>query len=616
MGHLTDCLCLAALTRLSYAKDSMSFSYPDHWCLKAWFSDFGAADYIAFKEALSDDLQALGEKTLAGEASPTEIAQHIVALEALGDRLGHLSAYLGCLSAEDANHEGVKSDEAWCATLEAENLKLHANLRSLLAHLKESSFQQLMAEPSMKDAGHAIQRMRLEGSQQMKAELESLAADLNVNGLHAWGRLYDTLTGQMEFSMTFPDGHMEQVPMSRRRALMAMPDRRLRAAAFHEGQKPWLDHEVTLAAALNGIAGTRLSLYERRGLGHFLDTPLFDAVMSREALEAMLTAIRENLELPRRALRKAAALQGTSALCFYDLEAPQVTAPTGMNLSWNDACTKVEAAFQAAYPALGEYFREMLAKRWIEAKPRTGKRPGAFCTGSLLRREQRVYMTYHGTVHDMVTLAHEVGHAWHSHVLNSMRSMAVAYPMTLAETASNFGEMILLSGMMQDSSLDAETRAYLIDQEMLRAHANLVNIPMRYEFEKAFYTERAAGEVSVSRIKELMKEAQHQLYGDALAAGGEDSMFWASKMHFFITGLSFYNYPYVFGYLLSQALFAQFKEEGQAFLPRYEDFLRLTGSASCEEVVRQTLGQDLADPAFWSRAVQAMTPSLEAYEAL
>lgn len=594
----------------------MSSSYPDRWCLGAWFSGFGTADYLAFRAALSADLKALGEKTLTEKPSSTEIAQRILDLESLGDRLGHLSAYLGCLSADDANHEEVKGDEAWCATLEAENLKLHANLRSVLAQLEESSFQQLLAEPSMKEASHAIQRMRMEGRQQMNPELESLAADLNVNGLHAWGRLYDTLTGQMDFPMTFPDGRVEQVPMSRRRALMAMPDRRVRAAAFHEGQKPWLEHEVTLATALNGIAGTRLSLYGRRGVGHFLTPPLFDAAMSREALEAMLSAIHENLELPRRALRKAASLQGSSALCFYDLEAPQIAAPEGMNLSWEDACAKVESAFRTAYPALGEYFKEMMAKRWIEAEPRAGKRPGAFCTGSLLRREQRVYMTYHGTVHDMVTLAHEVGHAWHSRVLNSMRSMAVAYPMTLAETASNFGEMILLSGLMQDPSLEAATRAYLIDQEMLRAHANLVNIPMRYAFEKAFYTERAAGEVSVSRIKELMKEAQQKLYGDTLESGAEDSMFWASKMHFYITGLSFYNFPYVFGYLLSQALFAQFKEEGPAFLPRYEAFLRLTGSANCEEVVRHTLGQDLTTPAFWTRAIQAMTPSLIAYEAL
>jgi oligoendopeptidase F len=225
-------------------------------------------------------------------------------------------------------------------------------------------------------------------------------------------------------------------------------------------------------------------------------------------------------------------------------------------------------------------------------------------------------MTFHQTVHDMVTLAHEVGHAWHSCVLRPARSFAANYPMTLAETASNFGEMILLSGLMNNPGITEATKAYLLDQEMLRAHAYLINIPMRYEFEKAFYTERAAGEVSVSRLRELMTEAQRKMYGDTLLRDGTDPMFWAYKMHFFISGISFYNFPYVFGYLLSQALFARFKDEGAAFLPRYEAFLSLTGSATCEEVVKKTLGEDLTKPEFWATALKAMEPSLKAYEAL
>jgi oligoendopeptidase F len=258
----------------------------------------------------------------------------------------------------------------------------------------------------------------------------------------------------------------------------------------------------------------------------------------------------------------------------------------------------------------------MLANRWIEAQPRAGKRPGAFCTGSQFKHEERVYMTFHQTVHDMVTLAHKVGHAWHSCVLRPARSFASNYPMTLAETASNFGEMILLNGLMNDPGLTEATKAYLLDQEMLRAHAYLINIPMRYEFEKAFYTERAAGEVSVSRLSELMSEAQRQMYGDTLLPDGTDPMFWGYKMHFFISGISFYNFPYVFGYLLSQALFARFKVEGASFLPRYEAFLSMTGSATCEEVVKQTLGEDLTNPEFWATALKAMEPSLVAYEAI
>ena len=589
---------------------------PDRWSLESWFSGFGKPDYTDFKTVLVSDVEALKTQAAALGGDTKEIARVINALESLSDRLGHLSAYLGCLSADDANDEAVKADEAWISTLEAESTKLMASLRAALAALNDAAFSTLLADPSLKNAEHAVKRMRHEGQHQMKSEMEALAADLNVNGLHAWGRLYDTLTGKMEFEMTFPDGHKEIVPMSRRRALMSEPDRRLREAAFNDGQKPWNDHAVTLAAGLNGIAGTRLSLYSRRGLPHFLDTPLFDGAMSRKSLDAMLEAIHANIELPRRALRKAAKLQGTSALHYFDLEAPQIAAPDEKELNWDEACATVDHAFSAAYPKLGGYFREMLAKRWIEAQPRAGKRPGAFCTGSQLKHEERVYMTFHRTVHDMVTLAHEVGHAWHSCVLRPARSFAANYPMTLAETASNFGEMILLNGLMNNPGITEATKAYLLDQEMLRAHAYLINIPMRYEFEKAFYTERASGEVSVSRLSALMTEAQRKLYGDTLLDEGADPMFWAYKMHFFITGVSFYNFPYVFGYLLSQALFARFKAEGAAFLPRYEAFLSMTGSATCEEVVKQSLGEDITQPEFWATALKAIEPTLTAYEAL
>jgi oligoendopeptidase F len=589
---------------------------PDRWSLDSWFSGFGQPDYIEFKAALVRDVDRLKGQAAALAVETPDIVRVIVALESLGDRMWHLSAYLGCLSADDAHDEAVKADEAWMSTLEAEGTKLRASLQAALAALGEPAFAAMLEDPALAQAQHAVRRMREEGGRQMPAEMEALAADLNVNGLHAWGRLYDTLTGRMEFPMTFPDGHVETVPMARRRALMSEPERPLREAAFHAGQKPWQEHEVTLAAGLNGIAGTRLSLYQRRGVPHFLDAPLFDAAMSRASLEAMLEAIHTNLEQPRRALRAAARLQGTPALHFFDLEAPQIAAPGEKSLSWADACATVERAFSAGYPRLGAYFREMLANRWIEAQPRPGKRPGAFCTGSLLKHEERIYMTFHGTVHDMVTLAHEAGHAWHSCVLRPARSLAAAYPMTLAETASNFGEMILLDSLKKDPDLTPETKAYLLDQEMLRAHSYLLNIPMRYAFEKSFYTERAAGEVSGPRLRELMNEAQRGLYGDTLAPDGTDPMFWASKMHFFITGVSFYNFPYVFGYLLSQALFARFQVEGASFLPRYEAFLQSSGSASCEEVARQTLGEDLTKPEFWATAVRAMEPALMAYESL
>ena len=180
---------------------------PDVWSLESWFTAFGAPDYTTFKQALPESIAALQGRAQAAAGDVDALAALIPDFEAHSERLGHLSSYLGCLSAADAANEAVKADEAWMATMIAGHEKLTAALRGALAGLKEPAFEELLSRPQADGATHTLRRMREEGRRQMSAELEALASDLNVDGLHAWGRLYDTLTGKMSFEMTFPDGH-------------------------------------------------------------------------------------------------------------------------------------------------------------------------------------------------------------------------------------------------------------------------------------------------------------------------------------------------------------------------------------------------------------------------
>ncbi|HEX3037119.1 MAG TPA: M3 family metallopeptidase, partial [Thermodesulfobacteriota bacterium] len=257
------------------------------------------------------------------------------------------------------------------------------------------------------------------------------------------------------------------------------------------------------------------------------------------------------------------------------------------------------------------YFIEMAYdKNWIDWEPRMGKRPGGFCTGSLLTKESRIFMTYNSTMGDVRTLAHEVGHAFHSHVMRDIRPYAHIYPMTLAESASTFGEMILTDGILQNPSISDAQKAIILDMEIGHGAIYLMDIPVRYEFEKTLYEERAGGELSVSHLKELMVQTQKRIFNDVLEEGGEDPYFWASKLHFYITGLTFYNFPYTFGFLLSRGLFAMFKKEGTDFLPRYEEFLRLTGSDTAENVAKRSIGRNLEEPDFWIEAIRTLEEPL------
>ncbi|MBI4351781.1 MAG: hypothetical protein HY550_10095 [Elusimicrobia bacterium] len=444
---------------------------------------------------------------------------------------------------------------------------------------------------------------------------EKLAADLGVDGFQSWERLYNKLSGKLMFDMEWPDGRKERLPISRWRALLADTDRKTGRAAFEGGNKAWATLEDSCAAALNALAGTRLTLYRRRGVKHFLDQALFGAGIKRRTLDAMYTAVNRNLEPVREILRVKAAAMNRKGIAFFEREAP-LPLKDSKQYTWEEGTAKVSAAFGRVYPDLGKYYDDFLGKRWLESEARGGKRPGAFCTGSHLIHQGRVYMTFNGSLGDINTMAHEIGHAWHGHLLRDMRAWATEYPMPLAETASIFGEHLLAEGIQADPGVSEAQKLIMLDEYLSGAAVTILDITVRFEFEKAFYEERRKGEVSAARLKELMTAAQKRIFGDALEPGGEDPLFWASKLHFYMAGVSFYNFPYTFGFLMAATLFRKFKAEGPSFLPRYEAFLRLTGSDTAEGVAKRSLGADIGDPAFWETAIKGLAEPLARYRKL
>ena len=589
------------------------------WDLTSYFAEFDGSEMRNFKEELATDIVELSQKAteLAPLATDNADAWEAIflAAEDLSDRLSHLGSYLGCLSAADARNEDYAREEASFALLAASGEKLEVELLRALKGVPDSIIDVFSHRPDLAECEHFLRRQREEAQRTMSPEQEVLSADLGVDGLHAWSRLYDSISGKLEFDMHFPDKPKERRPISQRRALMEDPDRRVRQAAFDGGNQAWEEMEDIASAALNAISGTRLTLNRHRGVDHFLDIALFQSSVSHQTIDAMFSAIADQIELPRRILSLKAQLLGTKAIAWYDLGAP-LPLPEREELRWEEGNALVARSFDQAYPLLGEFFSQTCERKWIDHSPRPGKRPGAFCTGSMLTRESRIYMTYNRTLGDVRTLAHEVGHAFHSYIMRDVRSYAHYYPMTLAESASTFGEMILTEGIISDPSFSPVQKASALDQEIGHGAIFLLDIPVRYQFEKKLYEERAAGELSVSRLKTLMVETQREVFGEVLEKGGEDPYFWASKLHFYITGVTFYNFPYTFGFLLSRGLFSIFKQEGAAFLPRYEEFLRLTGSESAEGVARRTLGRDLEDPQFWIEAIQTLEAPLAHLEQL
>lgn len=592
------------------------------WDLTPFFSELGAPDYAAFRARVAEDVPALRRRAKA--LAPLEVgavatieAWTAVLLETedVSARLRHLESYLACIGAADAQNELAQREEAALAGLNAESEKLSVVLRAGLARASDQAFAELVAHPRLAGAGYYLTRLRMQAAHSMDAELEGLAADLAVDGIGAWGRLYDRLSGNLSFELAVAGRPPETQPVSMTRSLLEDTDPEVRRAALIGAGAAWERVAEPVAASLNAIAGTRLSLYARRGIDHFLTPALFDAGIERATLDAMFGVVRKRQEVARKFLRRKARLLGLDRLGFQDLMAP-LPGDSEQRIPWERGAQLVREAFAASYPALAEFAQHAFGHHWIDHRPRPGKRPGGFCTSSHVIGESRVFMTYHGATGDVQTLAHELGHAYHNWLMKGMRWWERRYPMTLAETASTFAEQLVIDAKLSDPKTSATERLALLDARLQDAEAFMLNIPMRFDFEHAVYTRRPAGELGVGELKELMLEAQRSNYGDALAPDQLDPWFWASKLHFYFTDTSFYNFPYTFGFLFSKGLFARAKREGAAFLPRYEDLLRATGRAPAETVARDALGVDLTAPDFWNESIDLIEEDLAQFEAL
>jgi oligoendopeptidase F len=590
------------------------------WDLSSYFPEFNGPEMRRFKDRLAGDIASLKAEAAALAPLTAESAASwesiLLRNEDILRRMSHLGSYISCLASSDARNESYLKEEAELVGMRAELAKLRIELLRSIRETKEETFTAFIARPALDGAQNYLNRMRQEARRAMTPEKEILATDLGVDGIQAWGRLYDTVSSKLEFDMLFPDGNRQRVPVSQRRSLLEDPDRRVRQAAFEGGNAAWQSIEDMAAAALNAIAGTRLTLNRHRQVEHFLEIALFQSSITRKTLDAMFEALFSRLEVPRKILRLKAKLLARPSLAWFDVGAP-LELPGQEKLSWEKATSMVGKSFERAYPALGKFFeQQIIGKDWVDWEPRTGKRPGGFCTSSMLTKESRIFMTYNQSLGDMLTLAHESGHAYHGAMMRDIRPYGRGYPMTLAETASTFGEQVLMNGILDDPAISAAQKALILDIETGHGAIYLLDIPVRYEFEKAFYEERGGGPLSVSRLKELMVDTQRKVFGDVLEVGAEDPYFWVSKLHFYITGITFYNFPYTFGYLLSRALYGMFKKNPGEFLPKYEEFLRLAGTEPAEKLVQQTIGRDIEQPQFWVEAIDSLEEPLARLEML
>ena len=575
------------------------------WDLESVFEGGSTSpNFQAFRQSIGRDLENL-ENILKG--LPMKLSGQsfekwvdvLVRVQGLDMQLDHASGFAYCLAAQDVNDERAMVIIEEASTKEAALEALKTTIAELATTVSDEEWNRLIDDERIAGAAFYWNERRRIARLKMEPKLEKLATELAVNGYHGWNRLYTKIAGDLR-SEFVEDGKTEQLSMGQIANRMSSSNRDVRRQAFEKLEEGWRSVEALAAMELNSLAGFRLSLYKARGW----DSPLFEPFMlarvKPETIDAMWGAIARGHGRIVEYISSKKDLLGLDSFHWYDQLAP--TGEIEKTFTYDEAGDFVVKHLSSFSGEMGEFARMAIDNRWIEAEDRSGKMGGGFCTGLPMVKQSRIFMTYSGNYNEMMTLAHELGHAYHSYVLRNHEYYARHYTMTLAETASTFNEMLVTDAALDEAS-GREEKLSLVDKKIQEHLAMFCNIRCRFIFETMFYEERKKGVVPKDRLNELMVEAQKEAFGDILTADGYHPLFWASKLHFSETGVPFYNFPYTFGHLFAGGIYDRAKKEGPAFSNAYKALLADSGSMSCEDLAEKHLGVDLAGDAFWNDAV-------------
>ncbi len=457
------------------------------------------------------------------------------------------------------------------------------------------------ADEQLQEYDYRFREMVRSSRYLLPGQCEQIMARYALSGSNAWSDLQQYLTSTVQVDY---DGGV--TTLSAIRNLAYDPDPAVRKAAYEAELKSYEKICDPVAFALNSIKLETLSACQLRGYASPLERTLKKAHMEQATLDAMLGAMDEYLPKFHRYLRaKAKALGHDNGLPWYDLFAPMGRSSTKFT---------VEQAHQYLVDQFSGFDRELadmidraFRERWIDFFPRSGKRGGAFCAGVECLGQSRILTNFDGSFSDLVTLAHELGHAFHNQCIASHRPLNHDYSMPLAETASTFNECVVMAAAIGKAADDQE-RIALIESQLQDATQIICDIYARYRFESAVFRDRPERFMDAKALCAMMDQAQAECYGDGLDPQCRHSYMWVCKSHYY--GPTFYNFPYAFGGLFARGLYAQYEKEGAAFLPKYKKLLYTTTVASAEGTAL-VAGIDLTDKDFWRGALDTIARQID-----
>ena len=449
-----------------------------------------------------------------------------------------------------------------------------------------------------------------QGKYLMGTPEEMLTAELFLSGSNAWSKLQRTVTSQIRVEFEL-DGKPQKLPMSSLLNLRTHPDESVRRRAWEAEMREWPKVREPLAACMNGVKGSADILNRRRGRADCLHAAIDAARIDRSTLQALLDAMKGSLSMFHRYFKAKAARLGKEKLAWWDLFAPCGAA--GGDTPWAEARSLILENFGSFAPSLRAFAERAFDGNWIDAEPRDGKTGGAFCASVPSVRESRILCNYDGSLEQVSTVAHELGHGYHNDCAAraGKTELQQLTPMTLAETASIMCETIVNESLRARAPGAAEELA-LLENALINDSQTIVDIYSRYLFEKEVMERREKSELTADELCDIMSRAQETAYGDGLDPRFRNPWMWTWKPHYYFPQFDFYNFPYAFGLLFGTGLYAQFRARGRAFIPDYEKLLASTGEAMAADLAA-LFGIDIRTRAFWDSSLSVIGARVDRY---
>ena len=468
----------------------------------------------------------------------------------------------------------------------------------------------IIGDPQLDFCRHHLEQVRLERPHLLSEAEETVLADRAQVGAASWIRLFDELTSAIEVDV--PDEHGGKgVSLMEALSLLSHPDRNVRKQAADgvtAGLAPGLR---TRAYVFNTLLLDKSITDRQRGYDTWISSRNLANEASDESVKALIEAVVSNYDLPQRWYKLKAQVLGLGLDKLADYDRMASVAETQQEFDWDEGVSIVRDAYASFSPELADVVGRFLDERWIDAPVRPGKRGGAFAAPVTPSHHPYVFLNWTGTSRDVATLAHELGHGVHFHLAREQGIFHQSTPLTVAETASVFGETVTSNRLLATID-DPSERFALLARTLEDSIATVFRQVAMNRFEESCHTaRRTEGELSVERFGELWAVSQNDMLGDSVEVTEGYRSWWSYVPHFM--GAPGYVYAYAYGQLLALSVYARYIEEGDAFVPAYLDLLRAGGSRSPEELGK-IVGCDLADPNFWANGVKIVASQLDAAE--